>query len=54
MKKTVNKKIRLVLRGHTIRELRHVTEQELEQALGAVGCGTPQTSYGQDICTSPH
>jgi hypothetical protein len=53
-KNRINKKLRLVLRGQTIRDLRNLTEQELEQAMGAFGCGTPQTSFGQDNCTSPH
>lgn len=54
MKKSTNHKLRLVLRGQTVRDLRILTTQEFEQAIGAVGCGTPQTSLGQDACTSPH
>lgn len=54
MKKSTNNKLRLALRGQTVRDLRKLTTQEFEQALGAVGCGTPQTSFGQDVCTSPH
>lgn len=53
-KKNTNKKLRLILRGQTIRDLRNLAEQELEQAIGAAGCGTPQTSFGNEVCTSPH
>lgn len=53
-KNSTNKKLRLALRGQTIRDLRNLTEHELEQAMGAVGCGGPGTSFGQDNCTSPH
>jgi hypothetical protein len=53
-KNITNKKIRLVLRSLTVRDLRRLSEQELEQAVGAVGCGTPATSFGQEVCTIPH
>ena len=55
MKKTnTNKKLRLALRGQTVRDLRNLTEQELEQAIGAFGCGNPQTSFGYEVCSAPH
>jgi hypothetical protein len=53
-KNSSNKKLRLALRGQTIRELRDLSEQELEQAVGAFGCGQPATSFAQNNCTSPH
>jgi hypothetical protein len=53
-KNSTHKKLRLVLRGQTVRDLRTLTEQDLEQVIGAVGCGTPTTSFGQEICTAPH
>jgi hypothetical protein len=53
-KKSTNKKLRLALRGQTVRDLRDLTLQEFEQAIGAIGCGVPATSFGQDVCTGPH
>ena len=53
-KKSPHKKLRLVLAGQTIRDLRNLTPQELEQAIGAVGCSMPATSNAEDICTTPH
>jgi hypothetical protein len=53
-KKSTNKKLRLALHGQTVRALRDLTLEEFEQAIGAIGCGTPATSFGQDACTGPH
>jgi len=51
---STNKRIRLALRGQTIRELRDLAEQELLLAHGAVACDALVSSATEAVCSTPH